>query len=198
MIVLPVGLLGLVLAAFALAPHGIESHLSASAVSEQLLPPSAIGPPRPRPRRGPGSPALPVRDRQLSGHVDGRRRWEGWASGGPERGRGQRDARDRPQVPDAYLLYETGRLPHWVRDAIVKTSLPAHPPLPAHPVRLANLYYTCRRHDVQAYRVLCVTFTGRQTAGISYVAQQGRAETGAFLVRLAKAGRRWVVARAEL
>jgi hypothetical protein len=99
---------------------------------------------------------------------------------------------------DAYLVYEGGRLPGWVRDAIVDTAVPTLArSLLAHPVRLAAVYLA-RRRGVPAYRVLSVTDTGGQSVGISYVDQQSQAQTGAFLVRLARARRRWLVARVEL
>ena len=95
----------------------------------------------------------------------------------------------------AYMPYQIGRLPGWARAAIRRTCtlgfaryLLAHParqtpPLAAHP------------NDVETYRVASVNLAaGANRAAVSYVSAQDPADTGAFLLILARRHGRWVIA----
>lgn len=99
---------------------------------------------------------------------------------------------------DAYVLYEIGRLPRPVRRTIVETCTPTFARyLLAQPAYLPGPYAAHPR-DVEVDRVVSVSFVGGVSVEVSYVAEQNRADTGAFLVKLARAGGRWLVASVGL
>ena len=98
----------------------------------------------------------------------------------------------------AYMPYQVGRLPGWARAAINRTCTPAfaHYLLarPAEPSPLLSAHPT----DAETYRVASVNLaTGTDRVSISYVSQQDRADTGAFLLTLTKRQGRWLVAGLE-
>jgi hypothetical protein len=47
-------------------------------------------------------------------------------------------------------------------------------------------------------RVVSASFAGGRTVEVSYVAEQNSADSGAFLVKLTRAGGRWLVASVGL
>jgi hypothetical protein len=99
------------------------------------------------------------------------------------------------QFAVAYMPYEIGRLPGWARAAITRTCTRAFARyLLAHPARQTSLL-AAHPNDVEAYRVASVNLAaGADRAAVSYVSAQDRADTGAFLVTLAKRRSRWLVA----
>jgi hypothetical protein len=95
----------------------------------------------------------------------------------------------------AYMPYQVGRLPRWARATITRACTPtfaryllAHParqtpPLAAHP------------NVVETYRVASINLTaGPSRISVSYVSVQDPADTGAFLLILARWNGRWVIA----
>jgi hypothetical protein len=98
----------------------------------------------------------------------------------------------------AYMPYQVGRLPGWARAATKGTctlafaryllSRPAEqsPLLSAHP------------KDAETYRVASVNLAaGLNRVSVSYVSQQDRSDTGAFLLTLAQRHGHWLVAALE-
>jgi hypothetical protein len=98
----------------------------------------------------------------------------------------------------AYMPYQIGRLPGWARAAIKRActlafahyllSRPAQqsPVLSSHPT------------DAETYRVASVNLAaGSNRVSVSYVSEQDRADTGAFLLTLAQRHGRWLVAALE-
>jgi hypothetical protein len=98
----------------------------------------------------------------------------------------------------AYMPYQVGRLSGWAREAIKRTCTPAFahyllsrpaeqsPRLSAHPA------------DAETYRVASVNLaTGSNRVTVSYVSDQDRADTGAFVLTLAHGHGRWLVAALE-
>ena len=92
------------------------------------------------------------------------------------------------------MPYQVGRLPGWVRAAIKRTcsrefadyllSRPAErsPLLSAHPT------------DAESYRVTSVNLAaGTDRVSVSWVSEQDRADTGAFLLTLTRRYGRWLV-----
>ena len=98
----------------------------------------------------------------------------------------------------AYMPYQVGRLPGWARAAIKRTCTPAfaHYLLsrPAEPSLLLSAHPT----DAETYRVASVNLAaGSNRVSVSYFSQQDRADTGAFLLTLARHHGRWLVAALE-
>jgi hypothetical protein len=193
-------LLALAAAAFALAATPPPTRGSRhSAATSQLLPPVAIKPAASR--RPPGRPRQVIR----SARVQER-------SSPASRGRSARQVGDpeRPPSPEssaaamlivarqfalAYMPYEIGRLPHWARVAITRTCTAAFARyLLGHPARETRLL-AAHPNDVETYRVASVNLAaGADRAAVSYVSAQDHADTGAFMLTLAKRRGRWVVA----
>ena len=98
----------------------------------------------------------------------------------------------------AYMPYQIGRLPGWARAAIKRTCTPAfaHYLLsrPAEQSPLQSAHPT----DAETYRVASVNLAaGSNRVSVSYVSEQDRADTGAFLLTLAQRHGRWLVAALE-
>ena len=95
----------------------------------------------------------------------------------------------------AYMAYEIGRLPRWARAEIARTCTPAFARyLLGHPARQTPLL-AAHPNDVKTYRVASVNLAAdANRVSVSYVSVQDRADTGAFLVTLAKRRGRWLVA----
>ena len=95
----------------------------------------------------------------------------------------------------AYMPYEIGRLPPWARATITRTCTPAFARyLLGHPARETRLL-AAHPNDVETYRVVSVNLAaGANQAAVSYVSAQDRADTGAFLLTLARRRGRWLVA----
>ena len=98
----------------------------------------------------------------------------------------------------AYMPYQAGQLPRWVRLAIDQTctrafaryllAQPAQltPPQAAHP------------NVIETYKVASVELAGdAHTVAVGYVSEQDSADTGEFLLRLVEEHGRWLVARLE-
>jgi hypothetical protein len=98
----------------------------------------------------------------------------------------------------AYMPYQIGRLPHWARAAIARTCTPGFARyLLAHPARQTPLL-AAHPDDVETYRVASVNLAaGANRAAVSYVSTQDPADTGAFLLTLAKRHGRWLIARLD-
>jgi hypothetical protein len=95
----------------------------------------------------------------------------------------------------AYMPYQTGRLPRWARTAVTRTCTPAFARyLLEHPARQTPLL-AAHPNDVETYRVASVNLVaGVDRVSVSYVSAQDPADTGAFLLTLAKRHGRWVIA----
>ncbi len=94
----------------------------------------------------------------------------------------------------AYMPYHVGRLPGWARVAIGRTCTPgfAHYLLsrPAEPSPLLSAHPI----DAETYRVVSVNLAaGSNRVSVSYVSEQDRADTAAFLLTLAVRRGRWLV-----
>ena len=200
MLAVPLLLAGVLVAGFALAPTPAGRPASRRTASDGILPPARAPGPRPP---GPAAPTT-----QTTAHS---------VTARPERPIGARSARgsegvgdpERPPSPRSssgemlpiarafavtYMPYQVGRLPGWVRAAIRRTcsrefadyllSRPAEqPPLvSAHP------------RDAETYRVVSVNLaTGTNRVSVSYVSEQDRADTGAFLLAFTRRYGRWFV-----
>ena len=98
----------------------------------------------------------------------------------------------------AYMPYQVGRLPRWARAAIEQTSTPAFARyLLLQPAQLTPLQATHPK-TIETYRVASVEPAGDpDTVAVSYVSQQASADTGEFLLRLAREHGHWLVAELE-
>jgi hypothetical protein len=98
----------------------------------------------------------------------------------------------------AYMPYQVGRLPGWARAAIHRMCTPAFArhllARPAEPSPLLSAHPS----DAETYRVASVNpAPGAHRVSVSYVSEQDRADTGAFLLTLALGQERWLVAGLE-
>lgn len=98
----------------------------------------------------------------------------------------------------AFMPYQVGRLPGWARAAINRTCTPAFAHYlisqPAEQSPLLSAHPTA----AETYRVASVNLAvGSNRVSVSYVSQQDRADTGAFLLTLAHRYGRWLVAGLE-
>jgi hypothetical protein len=194
MIALPLVLLGVLVAGFALAPTPASRHVS----SIHLLPPS----PARRSRPTPASTEATASTRTS--------RTPRFPSPGARGGVGDPERPPSPRSPvgamlavaarfaAAYMPYQVGRLPGWGRSAIKRTCTPAfaHYLLsrPAQPSPLLS----ANPADAETYRVASVNLAGGSNrVSVSYVSEQDRADTGAFLLTLAQRHGRWLVSALE-
>jgi len=204
MLAVPVLLVGVLVAGFALAPTRAGRPADRGAVGLSVLPPARAPGPRPLVPAAQTTQAtahsVTARPEQPSSarsvHADE-------PVGDPERPPSPRSSLGQMLAiarafAVAYMPYQVGQLPGWARAAITRTCTPAfalylltrpaeQPPLPsAHP------------RDAETYRVVSVNLaTGTDRVSISYVSQQDRADTGAFLLTLTKRQGRWLVAGLE-
>jgi hypothetical protein len=98
----------------------------------------------------------------------------------------------------AYMPYQVGRLPWWVRAAITRTCTPgfAHYLL-SQPAEQSPLL-TAHPSDAETYRVASVNLAaGSNRVVVSYFSEQDRADTGAFLLPLVHRHGGWLVAALE-
>lgn len=191
-IVFPLLLFGVLVAAFALAPSGGGLPAGRSTAADHLLPATATSAPAPTAPVPPSSPAYPTPTARTSGLIVDPDRPLRRAS--PVR----RMLATARSFADAYVLYEIGRLPRPVRRTIAETCTAAFARyLLAQPAHLAGPYAAHPR-DVEVDRVVSVSFVGGVSVEVSYVAEQNSADTGAFLVKLARVGGRWLVASVGL
>ena len=210
MAVLPLALLGALVAGFALAPHPAGTH-SDRPRSIGLLPPSPTtatrAPVRPAPPPQTGSSHAAARARGGQGELEQSRTAHRPAVRGP--------VSERPPAPTpgsaegmmlavarrfavAYMPYQVGRLPSWVRTAIERTCTPGFARyLLAQPARPTALQ-AAHPKAIETYRVAGVEPAGApDTVAVSYVSEQDRADTGELLLRLVREHGRWLVASLE-
>jgi len=191
-IVVPLLLFGVLVAAFALAPSEGGPPARRSTAADRLLPPAAsntataaptLGGPRQRSSTPPArTPTLAVAPDEPLPRASPLRRMVATAR----------------SFAGAYLVHEIGRLSRPVRRTIVATCTPAFARyLLAQPAHLAGLYAAHPR-DVEVDRVVSVSFAGGRNVEVSFVTEQNSADSGAFLVKLAPAGGRWLVASVGL
>ena len=197
MVALPLVLFGVLIAGFAFAPTPPARHVSRIG----LLPPS-----RARLSRPPARTTVHT-DATASTRMSHAPRFPGLGARG---GVGDPERPPSPRSPvgamlvvaarfaAAYMPYQVGRLPGWARAAIKRTCTPAFahyllsrpaeqaPMLSAHPT------------DAETYRVASVNLApGSNRVSVSYVSEQDRADTGAFLLTLTQRHGRWLVAALE-
>ena len=210
MAVLPLALLGALVAGFALAPRPVGTH-STRPRSIGLLPPS--------PTTATGAPARPAPPLQT-----GRSQVSARASGAPRERERSRAARrppvrgpvsERPPAPApgsaegmmlavarrfavAYMPYQVGRLPPWARTAFAGTCTPGFARyLLAQPAR-PTVLQAAHPKAIETYRVASVELAGTpDTVAVSYVSEQDSADTGELLLRLVREHGRWLVASLE-
>ncbi len=183
-IVVPLLLFGVLVGAFALAPTEGRVSAGRSTAADHLFPPTASSVP---------APATPVPPSYRVPHT---------RTPGPVVDPDSPLSRGSPlremllsarSFANAYLLYEIGRLPRPVRRTIVRTCSAAFARyLLARPAHLAGVYAAHPR-DAEVDRVVSVSFVGGTTVEVSYVAEQNSADTGAYLVKLARGRGRWLV-----
>ena len=210
MAVLPLALLGALVAGFALAPRPAGTH-STRPRSIGLLPPS--------PTTATDAPARPAPPLQTGrSHVSAR------ASGAQRERERSRTAHrppvrgpvsERPPAPApgsaegmmlavarrfavAYMPYQVGRLPGWARTAFARTCTPGFARyLLAQPAR-ATALQAAHPKAIETYRVAGVEPAGApDTVVVSYISEQDSADTGELLLRLIREHGRWLVASLE-
>jgi hypothetical protein len=94
----------------------------------------------------------------------------------------------------AYMPYQVGRLPGWVRAAIKRTCTPRFADYLLSMPAEASPLLTAHPTDAESYRVASVNPAARPNrVSVSYVSEQDRADTGAFLVTLTRRYGRWLV-----
>jgi hypothetical protein len=212
MIAVPLVLLGVLVAGFALAPTEASDRSEQASAAARVLPPSPTTatraharPALPAIKIGQSSPAALAAQR---GHP---RTWPGAARrrlvrgpvseqplpASPRTGEGMMLAVARG-FASAYMPYQVGRLPQWARTAIERTCTPAFARyLIARPAQLTPVQ-AAHPKAIETYRVASVEPAGDpDTVAVSYVSQQASADTGEFLLRLARAHGRWLVADLE-
>lgn len=197
MIALPLLLSGVLVAGFAFAPTPATRH----ARRIGLLPPSGAQlsrPPAPTPlNTEPTASTVKSRTPRFPG--PGTR----GGIGNPERLPSSRSPAGAmlavaARFAAAYMRYQIGRLPSWARAAMKRTCTPAfaHYLLsrPAEQSPLLSAHPT----DVETYRVASVNLAaGSNRVSVSYVSEEDRADTGAFLLTLAHRHGRWLVVALE-
>ena len=204
MLAVPLLLVAALVAGFALAPTPAGRPAGRPAASGGLLPPARA------PARRPPVAAPPTE--QTTAHS---------VTARPERPISARSGRagervgdpERPPSPHsssgemlavarafavAYMPYQVGRLPGWVRAAIRRTcSLGFAEYLLSRPAEQSPLL-SAHPKDAETYRVVSVNLAaGTDRVSVSYVSEQDRADTGAFLLILTRRSGRWVVAGLE-
>ena len=196
MIALPLLLVGVLVAGFALAPNPATRHAARPTASDGVLPPSRARPPRPpvaaasttvsteATASGRSSRAQRLRGPAARGGVGDP---EGPPSPGSSVGAMLAVAR---RFAAAYMPYQVGRLPGWARVAISRTCAPAFAHyLLARPAEQSPLL-SAHPNDAETYRVASVNLAaGSNRVSVSYVSEQDRPDTGAFLLTLDQAGK---------
>ena len=205
MIVLPLALLGALIAGFALAPHPAGTHVK-QAPPTGLLPPSPTAATRP-----PAAAAPPPETGQSQGTPSVGHGQHHRGSPGTRRPPVRGPVSERPPAPApgsaaglmlavarrfavAYMPYQVGRLPRWARTAFAQTCTPGFARyLLAQPARPTALQ-AAHPNASETYRVAGVQPAGAaDTVAVSYVSQQDSADTGELLLRLVKGNGRWLV-----
>ena len=210
MAVLPLALVGALVAGFALAPRPVGIH-SDRPRSVGLLPPSPTtatdAPARPAPAPQIGSSHAPARPSGGQGERERSRTGHRPPARGP--------VSERPPAPApgsaegmklavarrfavAYMPYQVGRLPGWTRTAFARTCTPGFARyLLAQPAR-ATALQAAHPKAIETYRVAGVEPAGApDTVVVSYISEQDSADTGELLLRLIREHGRWLVASLE-
>lgn len=209
MAVLPLALLGALVAGFALAPRPVDTH-SNRPRSIGLLPPSPTATATDAPAR-PGPPLTAGRSHVSARASGGQRERSRTAHRPPVSG----PVSERPLAPApgsaegmmlavarrfavAYMPYQVGRLPGWARTAIERTCAPGFARyLLAQPAR-PTAVQAAHPKAIEIYRVAGVEPAGApDTVAVSYASDQDRADTGELLLRLVREHGRWLVASLE-
>jgi len=195
MVALPLMLFAVLVAGFALAPTPAARHASRI----PLLPPSRARLSRPPAPTTAGTEATASTRTSRTPRFLGAR----GGVGDPERPPSPRSPVGAmlavaARFAAAYMPYQVGRLPGWARTAIKRTCTPAF----AHYLlsRPAEQSPLLRAHptDAETYRLASVNLAaGSNRVSVSYVSEQDRADTGAFLLTLARHRGRWLVAALE-
>lgn len=208
MALLPPALLGALVAGFALAPRPAGSNSNRTR-SIGLLPPSpttaTVAPARPLPPRQAGrshGPALASGAQRARSRIGHRPSPKGPVSErppapAPGSAEGMMLAVAR-RFAVAYMPYQVGRLPRWVRRAFGRTCAPGFARYllgePARPTALEAAH----PNAIETYRVAGVESAGTpDTVAVSYVSEQDRADRGELLLRLVREHGRWLVASLE-
>jgi hypothetical protein len=211
MAVLPLALLGALVAGFALAPRPAGTHSNR---------PRSIGLVQPSPTTTTGAPARPAPPLQTGpSHVSAR-------AGGAQRERERSRTAHRPAVRGpvserppapapgsaegmklavarrfavAYMPYQVGLLPRWARTAFARTCTPGFARyLLAQPAARPTALQAAHPKTIETYRVAGVEPAGApDTVAVSYVSEQDHADVGEFLLRLVEEHGRWLVASLE-
>ena len=201
MIAVPLLLVGVLVAGFALAPTPATRQAGRPTASDGLLPPSRARLPRlpaPTPVSAEARASTrPSRTQRLRGL--GAR----GGVGDPERPPSPRSSVGAMlalarRFAAAYMPYQVGRAPGWARVAIRRTCTPgfAHYLLsrPAEPSPLLSAHPT----NAETYRVASVNLAaGSNRVSVRYVSEQDPADTGAFQLTLTRRGSGWLVAGLE-
>ena len=204
MLAVPLLLAGVLVAGFALAPTPAGRPAGRRTASDGILPPSRAGGLRP--------PAAVVQTTQATTHsvmarperpVSARSAHAGVGVGDPERPPSPRGSLGQMLAVArafavAYMPYQVGRLPGWVRAAIRRTCTPEFADyLLSRPAERSPLL-SAHPTDAETYRVVSVNLaTGTDRVSVSYVSEQDRADTGAFLLTLTRRYGRWLVVGLE-
>jgi hypothetical protein len=198
----PVLLITVLVAGFALAPTPSGRHARHATASERLLPPSGSNatPGVPSAGRAPqATQGAPANERSSASRSGEARR----QVGNPERPPPPRSPLGEMlsvarQFSVAYMPYQIGRLPRWVRTAIEETCTTAFAHyLLAHPAQIPPLLNAHPR-DVETYQVASVNLAASTNrVSVSYVSEQDRADTGAFLLTLTRRRGHWLVVGLE-
>jgi hypothetical protein len=207
--VMPVMLLGALVAGFVLAPLPAETH-GGRAAGTGLLPPSStaathISAP-PAPLAESGRTHAPTRASHPQRHPERRQ---------PARPPVRGPVSEHPHAPAprsaegmmlavarrfavAYMPYQVGRLPRWAQTAFVRTCTPGFARyLLAQPARPTALH-VAHPKAVETYRVAGVEPAGAPgTVAVSYVSEQDSADSGELVLRLVRAHGLWLVASLE-
>jgi hypothetical protein len=204
MIALPLLLVGMLVAGFALAPTPTARQAARPTGSDGVLPPSRARPPSLPVPAGSTTVSTEATASTPASRTQRLRAPAAWGGvGDPERPPSPGSPVDAMlavsrRFAAAYMPYQLGRLPGWARTAITRTCTPAFAYyLLARPAEQSPLL---RAHptDAETYRVASVNLAaGSNRASVSYVSEQDRADTGAFLLTLAERHGRWLVAGLE-
>ena len=200
MLAVPVLLVGVLVAGFALAPTPAGRPADRGAVGVSVLPPARAPGPRPVVPAAQTTQAtaqsVTVRPEQPSSarsvHADE-------PVGDPERPPSPRSSLGQMLAVArafavAYMPYQVGRLPGWVRAAMRRTCTPEFADyLLSRPAERSPLL-SAHPTDAETYRVVSVNLaTGTDRVSVSYVSEQDRADTGEFLLTLARRYGGWFV-----
>ena len=203
MVLLPVLLLAVVAAAFAFAPTvgTVPRHRSAS-TSATLLPPASTGTISTSTQAATRAPSSAAATRGARGSRPLQALNGGEAPRSGERPPSPRAPVGRMlavarQFSDAYMPYQIGRLPGWVRETIERTCTPAFARyLLAQPPRL-TAQLAADPKAIETYRVAGVFPIRLGSVRVNYAAEQDSADTGAFVLTLTARGGGWLVSGLE-